>query len=202
MGCHGLLQSGDLSDPRIEPISHVSCTGRQVLYHWCHLGSPIRWKFESESRSVVSDSLWPHGLCNPWILQARILEWVAVPFSRGSSQPRNQTRVSCIADRFFTNWAIREAPIVRELLTNVRGTAALEMEVYSETICFLQREGSWQWAFEEKGKRIQRGTWHRALVQVFFAPDLFISEYPLLNCLLRHESFCATLAISQGEDPC
>ena len=40
----------------------------------------------------------------------RILEWVAYPFSSGSSQPRNQTGVSCIADRFFTNWAIREAP--------------------------------------------------------------------------------------------
>ena len=37
------------------------------------------------------------------ILQARILEWVAFPFSRGSSRPRNQTRVSCIAGRFFTN---------------------------------------------------------------------------------------------------
>ena len=36
------------------------------------------------------------------ILQARILEWVAIPFSRGSSQPRDQTRVSCIAGRFFT----------------------------------------------------------------------------------------------------
>ena len=41
------------------------------------------------------------------ILQARILEWVAYPFSRASSQPRNQTRVSCIAGRFFTNWAIK-----------------------------------------------------------------------------------------------
>ena len=40
----------------------------------------------------------------------RILEWVAYPFSRGSSQPRNRTRVSCIADGFFTNWAIREGP--------------------------------------------------------------------------------------------
>ena len=39
----------------------------------------------------------------------RILEWVAYPFSRGFSQPRNRTRVSCIAGRFFTNWAIREA---------------------------------------------------------------------------------------------
>ena len=39
----------------------------------------------------------------------RILEWVAYPFSSRSSWPRNQTRVSCIAGRFFTNWAIREA---------------------------------------------------------------------------------------------
>ena len=39
----------------------------------------------------------------------RILEWVAYPFSRGSSQPRNQTGVSCIAGRFFTYWAMREA---------------------------------------------------------------------------------------------
>ena len=43
------------------------------------------------------------------ILQARILEWVAVPFSRESSQPRDQTQVSHIADRFFTSWATREA---------------------------------------------------------------------------------------------
>ena len=43
------------------------------------------------------------------ILQARILEWVAMPFSRGSSQPEDQTQVSCIAGRFFTIWAIREA---------------------------------------------------------------------------------------------
>ena len=40
------------------------------------------------------------------ILQARILEWVAYPFSRVSSQPRNWTRVSCIAGGFFTNWAM------------------------------------------------------------------------------------------------
>ena len=40
------------------------------------------------------------------ILQAGILGWVAIPFSRGSSQPRDRTRVSCIAGRFFTIWAI------------------------------------------------------------------------------------------------
>ena len=40
----------------------------------------------------------------------RLLEWVAYPFSSGSSWPRNQTRVSCMAGGFFTNWTIREAP--------------------------------------------------------------------------------------------
>ena len=51
----------------------------------------------------------PPGSSVHGILQARILERVAIPFSRGSSQPRNQTQVSCIAGRFFTNWATREA---------------------------------------------------------------------------------------------
>ena len=45
----------------------------------------------------------------------RILEWVAYPFSSGSSWPRNRTRVSCIAGRFFTNWAIREDLWIWEL---------------------------------------------------------------------------------------
>ena len=43
------------------------------------------------------------------ILQARILEWVAMPFSRGSSWPRDWTWVSCTAAVFFTIWATREA---------------------------------------------------------------------------------------------
>ena len=53
-------------------------------------------------------------LCNPkdytahGILQARILEWVAFPFSRGSSQPRDQTQVSRIVGRFFTSWATKQ----------------------------------------------------------------------------------------------
>ena len=44
----------------------------------------------------------PPGSSVHRILRARILEWVAMPFSRGSSRPRDQTRVSCIAGRFFT----------------------------------------------------------------------------------------------------
>ena len=45
------------------------------------------------------------------IYQARILEWAAISFSRGSSQPRDRNRVSCTADRCFTVWATREALI-------------------------------------------------------------------------------------------
>ena len=64
---------------------------------------------ESESCSVVSDCLWPHGLYTVHgILQARILEWVDFPFSRWSFEPRDQTQVSCTADRFFTSWATRK----------------------------------------------------------------------------------------------
>ena len=59
---------------------------------------------------VMSDSLWPHGLYSQVnrILQARILEWVAIPFSGVSSQSRDQTQVSHIAGGFFTIWATRE----------------------------------------------------------------------------------------------
>ena len=58
------------------------------------------------------------ALCNPMdytvhgIFQARLLEWVAVPFSRGSSQPRDQTQVSHIAGRFFTSWPPRKPKIL------------------------------------------------------------------------------------------
>ena len=48
------------------------------------------------------------------ILQVRILEWVAISLSRGSSRPRNWTWVSCIAGRFFTDWAMREALSIME----------------------------------------------------------------------------------------
>ena len=57
-----------------------------------------------------------HGILQARILyqlshkgSPRMLEWVAYPFSSRSSQPRNQTRVSCVAGGFFTNCAIREA---------------------------------------------------------------------------------------------
>ena len=63
-------------------------------------------KAESEKCPILCDPMdyIVHG-----ILQARIPEWVAFPFSSRSSQLRDQTQVSCIAGGFFTNWATREA---------------------------------------------------------------------------------------------
>ena len=97
---------------------------------WWWTGRPGHWSdliwcdkyCESVSHSVVSDSLQPHRCCPPGfsvhgILQGRILQWVAIPFSRGSSRPRNWTQVSCIVGRFFIVWATREALY---LYTNIR----------------------------------------------------------------------------------
>jgi len=117
---------------------------------WLNWTEALEEPSESESHSVMSDSLQPHALYSLWnspgqntgvgslsLLQGifpiqgsnlgllhcrqilyqlshkgspRILEWMAYPFSSGSSWPRNRTRVSSIAGRFLTNWAIREAP--------------------------------------------------------------------------------------------
>ena len=71
----------------------------------------INTSVESISRSVLSDSLWSHrppGSCLHGIFQARILQWVAISFSRGYYQLRNRTEVSCIAGRLFTIWTTRE----------------------------------------------------------------------------------------------
>ena len=54
-------------------------------------------------QSCLTFESHPTGYTVHGVLQARILEWVTVPFSRGSSQSRNQTQVSCIAGRFFTS---------------------------------------------------------------------------------------------------
>ena len=75
---------------------------------FCHLKQWCKVKRKVTSLTRVQ------FFATPWtvvygILQARILEWVAIPFSRGSSQPRDHTQVSCITGRFYTSWASREA---------------------------------------------------------------------------------------------
>ena len=63
----------------------------------------------------------PPGSSIHGILQARILEWVAISFSRGSSQPSDQIQVSHIAGRRFNLWATREAQVISSLHLNTSG---------------------------------------------------------------------------------
>ena len=100
MGCHALLQ---------EIFSTQESTLHLLgLLHWQACSLPLALSGKHISWKVKVAQSCP-TLCNPMdctvlgILQARILEWVAFPFSRGSFWPRNQTRVFCIAGRFFTN---------------------------------------------------------------------------------------------------
>ena len=57
------------------------------------------------ARLFATHGFSPPGSSVHGIFQARILEWIAIYFSRGSSQPRDRSWVSCIAGRFFTVWA-------------------------------------------------------------------------------------------------
>ena len=78
----------------------------------------MSWRKKKKVKVLVAQScpaLWDPMDCSPpgssvhRVLQARILERVVTPFSRGSSRPRDQSQVSCTAGRFFTIWATREA---------------------------------------------------------------------------------------------
>ena len=97
--------SGDSTPLLVHIQAHLPLKGPWEAY----LVQPStfrKWKWKWLSSVWLFATPWTvvHG-----ILQARILEWVAFPFSRGSSQPRDQIQVSHIAGRFFTGWAIREA---------------------------------------------------------------------------------------------
>ena len=89
----------------------------QVLFQFLFKDMAICLLTKQKSRKMkVKVTQLYLTLCNPvdyrvhGLLQARILEWIAFPSSRGSSQPRHWTQVSRIAGGFFTSWATREAP--------------------------------------------------------------------------------------------
>ena len=100
VGCYALLQG-------IFPTQGSNL----CLLHLLHRQAEPTWKPKGHGESEVVQ-LCP-TLCDPMdcslsgssvhgIFQARVLEWIAISFSRGSSRPRNRTRVSCIAGRHFT----------------------------------------------------------------------------------------------------
>ena len=120
----GILQAGILewvaipfsrgsSWPRDQTL--VSCIRGRFFTIWATWG-PYTQCCElclvAQSYPTLCDPMdcSPQGSSICGILQARILEWVSTPSSRGSSQPRDRTQVSRIAGRFFTVWATRGSP--------------------------------------------------------------------------------------------
>ena len=90
-------------------LDMVQLSQKLILFPWLD----SKKKVESISCSITSNSWRPMDYSLPGssvhgILQARILEWVAISYSRGSSRPRDQTWVSCNAGRFFAIWATRD----------------------------------------------------------------------------------------------
>ena len=83
---------------------------------------------------------------------SRILEWVAYPFSSGSSQPRNRTRVSCIACGFFTNCTIRKKTI--SLITSLGTSLVVQwLRLHTSPVGGEGLSPGW-------GTKIPHTTWH------------------------------------------
>ena len=136
----------ELGDPAFHPVkwkllSHVP------LFATCGLYSP--WNSPGQNTGVGSLSLiqwtFPTRRSNPglphcrWVLyqlshkrSPGVLEWAAYPFSRGSSWPRNQTGVSCIAGGFFTSWATNEFPFHPDIASKL-----LCKGIFGEILCWL-----------------------------------------------------------------
>ena len=124
---HHILHKHTVTHSPIASLTLLSLTSSQVysrllnsdalnwlrhIHYFLILVSPLFVNLICVLVTQLCLTLWdpmdcsPPGSSVPGILQARILEWVAIPCSRGSSWPGDQTQVSCTAGRFFTIWAI------------------------------------------------------------------------------------------------
>ena len=118
-----------------------------ILIVFCY---GVKWK----SFSCVRLFATPVDYTVHWILQARILEWVAIPFFRGSSPNRDWTQVSHIAGGFFTSWATREAHFVMERMWK----SVLDHRMTDSYICTCwvvrigKRSPKWRWLKDKEGK--------------------------------------------------
>ena len=106
---------GGLWSIGLQSVGH-SWTTNTFTFHPCSVKLKVLVAQSYPTLSDPMDCTLP-GSSVPGILQTRILEWVAIPFSKGSSRPRDGTQVSCIAGKFFTVWATREALLCSEELS-------------------------------------------------------------------------------------
>ena len=122
----------------------------------CRCQAPLSMEFNSPGKSTgvdchsVLQGIFPTLGSNPDLLHCRqilyslshqgsprIQEWVAYPFSRGSSWPRNRTGVSHFAGGFFTSWATREALLILYFCLNKSYTIGLcSLQIFLSLICW------------------------------------------------------------------
>ena len=138
---------------------------------WPHrLYSP--WHSPGQNTGVGSLSLlqiFPSQGSNPGFLHCRqilyqlshkerprILRWVAYPFSSWSSGPRNWTRVSCIADGFFTSWAIREALQLTYRGPLKRGGKKKQKQINPPPVRFLIWHTFWTFQYRNYKKHLRK----------------------------------------------
>ena len=126
---------------------------REILYHLSHQGSP------------------------------RILEWIAYPFSRGSSWPGNQTRVSCIAGGFFINWATREA---KGTLDPLKWNSLKKLEWCLANSDELKSENKWCLANSDelKSENIYLSIYLSIYILIFWKLNLNTSHWPLHRTII------------------
>ena len=118
----------------------------------------------------------PPGSSVHGILQARILEWIAIPFSRGSFWPRDQTRVFFIAGRFFTVWA------TGKITLSLAPVYSFELKAQSDGLDSLLKNNEWcqvllvfPWALSSKAPFPSHwvGVWKAPLVKTLNCNFLF-----------------------------
>ena len=88
---------------------HFHALEKEMATH----SSVLAWRIPGTGEPGGLLSMGSHRVGHDWsdLAAAAVLEWIAISFSRGSSQPRAQTWVSCLVDRHFTIWATREVSI-------------------------------------------------------------------------------------------
>ena len=121
-------------------IPFLFCHSCPYIHAWVNAQSLQSWQTPHDRMDLSSPGSSIHG-----ILQARILEWVAIPFSKGSSWTRDQTSVSCIAGRFFFNCLSFHA-CVQSLFSHVWIFVTLWTVPHQTPLSLgFSRQESWSW---------------------------------------------------------
>ena len=146
----------------------------------------VKWSEVAQSCPTLCDPMDGSlpGSAVHGVFQARILEWAAISFSRGSSQPRDRTCVSCIADRHFTVWATRET-LERAYLPpnqNILKIKVVQFRIceakYKICVCLLRACRS----FKIDKSKIKNPLYIMAVFELFMPSTIFDVHASLRDC--------------------